>query len=397
MKKTSIFVLSIALELIAIVILQVNVWPQQFEHYFLYLGTYPYSANTGYHEDVQGITHDKDCWYITQSDADDSDPAERSLWKIPISHDLSSVSPNDSGIKRISLDDITELASKAYNHFGDLSYYKNEKYDGKGYLVIPVTGSSAGIIAVFRASDLGYIGSAALSGGINPGWCAIDPEGYAYASGNNVNKCDIYKLRWNLIPTEVKIKKIGDFPFLDEYGNPLTFTSMQGGVISESGNLLYVVSGYYADHEAHDGINVFDMQTNRRVAHSTNGYGHFNYEFHAGVDAEEPEGITIWDLDDGRAPGITGQLHVLMLDNDASADEVYLKHYTGTIHVDKTHTGSEEGTPSQPFNSITEAYNLAWNGAKIKIQEGSYPEILTINKQLLLFSSAGSVVIGSGR
>jgi hypothetical protein len=90
------------------------------------------------------------------------------------------------------------------------------------------------------------------------------------------------------------------------------------------------MNGYYTDTDPKTaGIHVFDAQTGRRIAKSTNGSGDFNYEFHPGwPDYEEPEGLTYWDLNDGRAPGIRGVLHALMLDNDvSSADEVYFKHY----------------------------------------------------------------------
>ena len=43
---------------------------------------------------------------------------------------------------------------------------------------------------------------------------------------------------------------------------------------------------------------------------------------------EEPEGLTYWDLDGRKVPGIEGQLHAILLDNDTwSDDDVYLKHY----------------------------------------------------------------------
>jgi hypothetical protein len=42
---------------------------------------------------------------------------------------------------------------------------------------------------------------------------------------------------------------------------------------------------------------------------------------------EEIEGLTVWNLDDGRAPGIRGQVHVLMLDvGEVSNDDLYFKH-----------------------------------------------------------------------
>jgi hypothetical protein len=42
---------------------------------------------------------------------------------------------------------------------------------------------------------------------------------------------------------------------------------------------------------------------------------------------EEPEGLTWWDLDRSDAPGIEGQLHAIVLDNDDNGDDIYFKHY----------------------------------------------------------------------
>ena len=103
---------------------------------------------------------------------------------------------------------------------------------------------------------------------------------------------------------------------------------MQGGAFSPDGALLYLIHGYYKNvDEKRCGIKVFEVATARLVAQSTNGSGPFNYEFHTGATTQEPEGITVWDLV-GRAPGIRGQLHAIMLENDvASNDDFYFKHY----------------------------------------------------------------------
>lgn len=66
----------------------------------------------------------------------------------------------------------------------------------------------------------------------------------------------------------------------------------------------------------------------------------------------------------------------------------------GTIHVDGAYSGTELGTPTQPFNTVGEANNFAWNGVRIKIQAGSYPETLTFTKQVTLLATGGSVTIG---
>jgi len=66
----------------------------------------------------------------------------------------------------------------------------------------------------------------------------------------------------------------------------------------------------------------------------------------------------------------------------------------GTIHVDGGYVGTERGTPAEPFNTVGEANNLAWNGVRIQIQAGSYPETLVFTKELTVLATGGTVVIG---
>lgn len=403
MKKhiiTAVLAIGLALGFTGILAASADDWPEPYESYFLYYGQHPKEKEAGWHQDAQGITHDENYWFITQSDTD-GEPEERSLWKIPVTHDLESVSPSDPGVTRISLDDVKPLCDLGYNHLGDLSYYE---YKGEGYLVIPVEGGTIPALAVFRSSNLDYVGHDLLVGQTDAGWCAIDPDGYLYTSNSQATGYYKYSLRWDLLPNEVRLQQIcPPLPFLDEFGNPLTLAYMQGGVFSESGHLLYVVSGFYNDRYPNDGISVFDTQTHRRVQQSTNGWGHFDYEFHPGWSKyEEPQGLTIWDLDDGRAPHIGGQLHVILLDNDEldpwwpDDDDVYLKHYTESIHVDGTYTGEEHGRAWDPFNTVGEANDFAWNGARICVNAGTYPESLMFSKQVQVLAEEGNVSLGTG-
>ena len=66
----------------------------------------------------------------------------------------------------------------------------------------------------------------------------------------------------------------------------------------------------------------------------------------------------------------------------------------GTIHVDRNYTGTELGTPSRPFRTVAAAYNFAWNGARIKIKAGLYPETLTLSKQVTLLADGGAIILG---
>jgi hypothetical protein len=69
----------------------------------------------------------------------------------------------------------------------------------------------------------------------------------------------------------------------------------------------------------------------------------------------------------------------------------------GTIHVNRLYNGEngdEQGTPNRPFNTVTEAYNLAWDDTRIKIKPGTYSDRLTFDKRLTLLADGGPVTIG---
>ena len=67
----------------------------------------------------------------------------------------------------------------------------------------------------------------------------------------------------------------------------------------------------------------------------------------------------------------------------------------GTIRVDAANTTPPyEGTPDDPFPFVHMGHALAWNGARIKIQSGSYPEPVTFSKELAVLAHGGMVTIG---
>jgi hypothetical protein len=145
------------------------------------------------------------------------------------------------------------------------------------------------------------------------------------------------------------------------------------------------------------------MSTGTRIMRSTNGSDMFNFGFESGLPVyQEAEGLTIWDLDDGRAPGIGGQLHVLLIEKDLGDDDVFLKHYTGTIHVNGAPNPwcqNGDGSPWCPFARVTSASDMAWDGVTIKINgstSSSYPEELTVSKRVLLQATGRPVTIGGG-
>ena len=322
---------------------------------YYYIGNYPKARETGWSDELQGVTHDSENWFFTQ---------KQKLWKFPVTYDLNEKisGPDPSrGIQQIDMPQ--SLIDSDYDHFGDLDFYE-------GYLFIPVTGKEIKFegaipeivlgtpgeivlkkapppgIAVFSADNLEYMAMATLtmdsfSGAPHrleeqkgAGWCAVNPQnGLLCTSNNHISPSEpirMYEINMQQLKQKCVILTF-DSPF---YIKDADLNHMQGGVFSSDGTLLYLVNGFCKDFDPDDGgISIFDVHTGNRLAKSTNGHGPFNYEFHPGLPTyEEPEGITIWDLKDGRAPGVRGQLHVIMLDNDPT-DDFYFKHYASYPYV----------------------------------------------------------------
>lgn len=383
-----------------------------YESYFNYIGTAPYEAETKYAEEVNGITHDSDNWYIAQS----TNAHPWRLWKIPLGvHLAATFDCGDTvGPYRVAcryLDDYDELS--AYNHIGDIDYYQYNPTTG--FLLLPLEDypdkAVSPAIAVFDPVNLQYIAHAELQlppqfpQPKNAPWVAVNrADGRVYTSYEGVEGWVFeFYLNWDtLAPDNMSLQYVegGEFELLDESGAPLGIGG-QGAVFSDSGDLLYVNNGYLESYDSHrDGISVFNMQTKQRFRHSTRDCTQpFCYDFDTWGEWEEPEGLTIWDTDDDpRTPeGMSGQLHVLLLDNDwlfGDNDDVYVMHYTNKIYVDRGYSGEERGKPTQPFNTVGEAYSMAWDGSLMMIKAGSYPESLTLSKRVELHAVDDTVIIG---
>ena len=379
---------------------------QSYETYYRYIKDYPSNRATGWTEHPQGATHDRDNWYITQ---------EKALWRIPVEHDLNSVSNGDPGVVKIELDDLPVLTKARFNHFGDPTHYE---YGGKGFVLVPLEGEGGQGIAVFRAdATLNYLTYSPIKQD-HAAWCAVDPsdpEGHLYSAPSYDSASDIYKYRvdWETLrygkPPELVLTYESSLTL-----SPKVVAGLQGGKISPDGKLLYLSMFGGTDDKVFSGIRVYDIPTGKLVRESANGSGWFNYEIHP-KSFQVAEGLVIWDLDDGRAPGIRGQLHVFMFYHPdikivkLARDGVYFKHYDGAMDVDgiagidkqpknlaEVISGKPTTHPSLfvPFKTVGFAHSNAWNGARINIQAGSYPETLTLSKPVKLVAKGGTVTIG---
>jgi hypothetical protein len=282
-----------------------------------YLGDYPDEVQADWTDECQGVTHDRDHWFITQKNA---------VWRVPIGKDLQTpLRHGVDGVRR------GLIPVEGYDHFGDPDFHGETLY-------APLEGSRRFLfwtryevprIAALTGNDLRLRWSALLSQQQQAPWCAVNAERTLYSSSSRVTPRverragPLFRYRLE----EAGLTLIDRVILRDEQGTPLVLDSVQGGAFADDRH-LYISCGYYKDPKPSWGIHLFDMRTQRRIARSTNGHGPFNYEFHAEDPYdEEPEGLTWWDLDPMASPGISGQLHAILLDNDSNGDDVYFKHY----------------------------------------------------------------------
>src|SRR5215211_2960266 len=113
--------------------------------------------------ECQGVTHDRNHWFITQKGA---------VWRVPVEKDLRDHLQNGvDGVRRRTI----PLAG--YDHFGDPDCHKGTVYiplEGTRQIFPFVSVPRVPRLAAFRSSDLKFLWSAPLPRQQKAGWCAID-------------------------------------------------------------------------------------------------------------------------------------------------------------------------------------------------------------------------------
>ncbi len=370
---------------------------QTYESYFLYIGDYPDEDNSDISPECQGITHDDTHWYVTQKWA---------LWRIPVTQNLKDVGTSNAGVSRILLEDIPELST--FDHMGDPGYFKAP--DSTGYVVVPMEGGITPVIAIFKAATLSYIGQFPLKAVTDAGCCAVNKKGIIYLPDgyrrNDIyfsRKLLAYELNWNELKQDriqFNKRKDLDIEFLDFSGKPVEAGEIQGLDFSETDALLYIVCGDSEGSDPTFGIHVFDTKSGKRTARSSSGGGPFFYTWQpGGVWYEEPEGLCVWDLDDGRGPNISGQLHVLLLDNEGgkywnALDQIYIKHYANKIYVNSNYLVDGRGIGGRTYETMAEACQKVLDGSRIMIYSGRHTGPFFLKRAVQVYTEGGNAVIG---
>lgn len=269
-------------------------------------GQHPRNAGHDWTSDLQGVTSDKTGnWYFTQA---------RRIWKLPMRMDL------DRDFSRKRSQGLAGLERRmGFDHMGDPDYFG-------GYIYVPMERPHARRPAAvsLRNADLKFLGIVTLCQGAHAPWVAVNPvDRQLYSSGfSGVTAVKRY-------PRAVSAGRLSlgspeRIPLFDERGAPLTLQAVQGGAFSPEGH-LYLVTRY--------GIEAFDVTDGRRRLRTRVPYRpRWAWGHNLG---DELEGIEFLDFDSGRvsSPGVRGQLHLVMIDNDGfagGADDLYFKHFRVT-------------------------------------------------------------------
>ena len=318
--------------------------------HYEYICNYPSDREPGWSEELNGVSHDDDFWYFTQ---------KKVIWKFPVTHDLNNSCKNENVSARIYRCHYGQSCNctKDY-HLGDIECFN-------GYLFIPIASDGDPYIAVFATSNIKErvamqrMRDANSNAFSNIGWCAINPQdGLLYTSSGGLNKNSpilVYSINWNAIKERrsnflTLYTKI--FIVDEESDDFITRDWMQGGCFDKEGHLFLTngaptngptkfdlgdrnVTGTYNHANKKGGITVYEIP---RLSYNPNGFTRVkvlarsnqshNFRFQFNGYRNEPEGITYWNLDGKGVPGISGQLHVIMLDNNGSGDDdLYFKHF----------------------------------------------------------------------
>jgi hypothetical protein len=405
----------------------------RFESYCMSQGPYPNYINSvdWFPDDyeVQGVANDGQNWFFTIVDQPLiwNEGTTGLIWRIPKEVDLNDDVSGNAGVMSVQLDSLEHPDLWELNawHWGDLDHFV---YSGEDYLIVPITQDAVAIFAIFKADDLSYVNFGYFTSSVSGGWCAVGKDLNLYASANNPDAIVRYFVDWEGLlfdGVHDTVQEVQEYQLYESNGTtPLELTDMQGGEFTSSGELLYLVSGRGecagggAPWTPYDGIHVIRTDTWTQIQQSkktTLSTEHFAYMYDptcvdcdifgipTGWGSDTPEGLTIWNLDDGSAPGIRGSLHVLVdrympLEIVSCDDELSFHHFSSKVYVDIDAVPGVNrfGTLTNQFTSVMDAHDYypIWDGAVMSISEGVYDDTGLLNQRIKLQSRNGTVLIG---
>jgi hypothetical protein len=301
---------------------------------YIFVNDYPRDRETVWSEEAQGMCHTDTHWFITDNPVRLVGPqhldkvVDPTLRKIPLSADLKGHDPS------VAIANIPGSLKDHYVHMGDPDCISD-------FVFVPLEADDGRdpVVAVYRASDLQFINYGILyANDGHAGWVAIDPTNgiELWTSKVNLSRTGaqgvlIYTIDWsqvasNGVPGEVVNSPEPAPKLLNRKGEQLWIKDMQGGVFDTTGEVLYLSNSDDSSADGH-GIFAFLKSTGEWIGQTTVDYGLFRYE--TGCCGQEEEGLDFFPTNPSITPGISGELHAILLNNEVfDSDRIWMKHYT---------------------------------------------------------------------
>lgn len=260
----------------------------------------PSGASYEFANDIQGITHDSDNWYLTRTKygcvsilCDEFESKYGILAKVPLSTSLSNDISNDHGEPQSW--NQAPGGYSLYTHYGDLVYLGGRVYVG-------MDGPNAGAAIGIFDSDLNPLNYVTLDQNWTAPAVAFNPmDGLFYVPSDSTT-FQKYEMDGT---TSANYR--GSFTLSEPLNG-----GVQGAKFSQKGNLWVLVNGAYYGIDGANGAVLIAGGINMG-------------------DTDEGEGLDIFDLDSEWRPGMSGQLHFQLLENNLSDDSWWFMHWSAPM------------------------------------------------------------------
>ena len=263
------------------------------------LRDFPFDRSYGLSNGMQGVCHDDNHWFFTT--------AWRNIWGQHSRIAKKSVALNLNDEDNFLVYG-SAYASQGWRHPGDC-----DVFDGIVYVPLEPDAGIAPYNAIgrFNTADLAYHPALPLPANSpqrSPGnfpWMARNPRnGLWYSSRFDATELYVYEISGSTVTYRGAVRL------------PQALSRVQGGEFSPSGRL-------FLSTDWGTGLVSLEVPEGTGSSAAITQYSVLDWV----PGDEEIEGLTVWDLDDGRSPGIGGQVHVLMIDTETfSTDDLYFKH-----------------------------------------------------------------------
>lgn len=257
----------------------------------------PSDVEYDFSNDLQGITHNADNWYLTRTKYKVSGAAYGLIAKAPLTQSLND-DPNGQGMPRAWNRMTNGAEGSRYNHFGDLVHRSGRVY-------VSMDGPAGAAIGIYD-TNLVPIAFATLDHNTKANLVAYNSkDGFFYVPSSDTT---FQKYRISISDNTATAVWKGQFVMAQRIPG-----AFQGAKFSAKGN-LWLLTGIDSKEREFWGI---DTASGVRMVKGNLSPG----------DADESEGLDIFDLDVETRPGMAGQLHLQMLNNQVDDDNWWLMHF----------------------------------------------------------------------